>query len=353
MLFKKKIILFASVIGILFSLSNTVRAEEALPWLLEDNGDSAVTGIENPLGVAGSLPVRQGTIGGMQGGFVPPSAEEIKKQMEADTKEQQNEARKKAFDAALENLMPLTPEEIRKTLDAFKINREAAEQPISVPEPEIYIANVSLEPDAEPLVIETSPGYVTTFMVVDVSGKSWPIRDVSWAGDFEIITPEEGENVIRITPLTAHGRGNMSIRLVKLRTPIVFTLNTQLEKVHYRFEAHMPDDGPMAEIPIIEESGIKTVANSSELVGYLDGRIPEEAEKLVVNGVDGRTRAWRSGDRLVVRTPFTLLSPGWDNSVSSADGTRIYSLNETPVLLLSDRGKVVQVHLSTGELSND
>ncbi len=343
--FGKILSLFWVVLIITASIS---YAEEELPWLKEENSNDMI--IENPLGAAGSLPVKQGNI---RGGFVPPSAEEIQKQIEADSKAQKNEMRQKAFDAALESLMPMTPEEIKKTLEVFRINREAAEQPVAVPMPKIQVANVSLEPDAEPLVIETSPGYVTTFVVVDIGGNPWPIRDVSWAGDFEIITPEEGENILRITPLTAHGRGNLSIRLVKLRTPIIFTLNTQLEEVHYKFEANIAEDGPLAEVPIIEESGLKTVADSTELVGYLDGRVPREAEKLMVSGTDGRTRAWLSGEQLIVRTPLTLLSPSWKNSVASGDGTRIYSLSETPVLLLSDRGKLVQVRLSTEEKSNE
>jgi intracellular multiplication protein IcmK len=37
-----------------------------------------------------------------------------------------------------------------------------------------------------------------------------------------------------------------------------------------------------------------------------------------------------------------LLSPGWSASAKSADGTTVYVVNNTPVFLLSDRGKMVR-----------
>ncbi len=352
MSYLKKISLLATIGGMLF-LTGISAATAQLPWLQDDNnvavGNNATA---SPLGPADSLPMEQG-MPTPQFGFIPPSPEEIQLQMEIDNEEQAGEVREKAFDAAIKSLMPMTPEEIRKTLDAFKVNREAAEQPVAIPEPKIYVGSVSLDPGAKPLVIQMSAGYVTTFTISDVTGAPWPIQDISFAGDFEIIPPEEGGNVIRITPLTGHGKGNMSIRLVDLRTPVIFTLNTQLEVAHYRFEAQVPENGPLADVPIIEVGGIKTVADSSDLIRFLDGRVPDDAEGLFVDGVDGRTRAWNMNGRVVLRTPLKLLSPGWDNSVSSGDGTRVYSLNDAPVLLLSDRGKITQVHLSTGDISDE
>ena len=50
-----------------------------------------------------------------------------------------------------------------------------------------------------------------------------------------------------------------------------------------------------------------------------------------------------------LRTPLTLLSPGWSNSMTSADGMKVYEIRNTPVVLLSDKGKMVRAHLSDRE----
>jgi intracellular multiplication protein IcmK len=70
-----------------------------------------------------------------------------------------------------------------------------------------------------------------------------------------------------------------------------------------------------------------------------------------VSGTDGRTTAYMVGDTTYVRTPLTLLSPGWSGSVSSADGMNVYSLSNAPVILLSDKGQVSRVRLSRKEIA--
>jgi intracellular multiplication protein IcmK len=54
-----------------------------------------------------------------------------------------------------------------------------------------------------------------------------------------------------------------------------------------------------------------------------------------------------------VRTPLTLLSPGWQHSVSSADGMNVYMMASAPVLLLSDRGRVVRARVSQEGVSDE
>lgn len=375
-LFKKTFTLALGVTCLMaFSGGETVQAqqfpwqnaqEDSAPGFQEDAVSPSPSPLSSPLGGGeqasqqGAMPNPLGAGGALPGsgrpgmGFQPPSPEEIQRQMEEEAAQQKSKLRELAFDSALESLMPLTPEEIRTMLDAFKINREAAEQPVTIPEPKTYVGNVSLDPSAEPLVIQMSPGYVTTVSVVDMTGAPWPIQDVSWAGEFEIISPEEGGSIFRITPMTAHGRGNISIRLAELRTPITLTLNTQLDVVHYRFEARLPRTGPLAEIPIVEKGGIETTASAEELVQFMDGYVPGTAEKLNVEGTDGRTRAWLTEDgRMILRTPLLLLSPSWDSSIASGDGTRIYSMKETPIVLLSEKGQMVQAHLRTGATANE
>jgi intracellular multiplication protein IcmK len=63
---------------------------------------------------------------------------------------------------------------------------------------------------------------------------------------------------------------------------------------------------------------------------------------MTVDGVDGRTSAYNLAGRLYLRTPLTLLSPTWQSSAQSADGMKVYVLDNAPVLLLSDQGTMVR-----------
>jgi intracellular multiplication protein IcmK len=330
--------------------ANPLTAAAANPLTAAKAAETQQT---NPLGAAANLPVSgtlPATADALALGMQTP--EEVQAQMELDTEEQKKKLEKQTFEEALKMLLPLSPEQIIKVLDNFKQSREASETPIATPSPRIEVQTVSLDPSQEPPTIKTSPGRVTTLTVLDATGAPWPIQDVSWGGKFEITPPEEGGHIVRITPMTAHGAGNISIRLVDLITPVTFSIQTGLDEVHYRFDARIPKNGPLAKTPLIEYGGLNTVAGGDEnLVQMLDGTPPGSAEKLVVEGTDGRTSAWRASGHIYLRTPLTLLSPAWDSSVSSADGTNVYTMNDTPVILLSDQGKMVRAHIATDEVS--
>lgn len=255
------------------------------------------------------------------------------------------EIRNEAFNAALTGLFPMRPGEIRKLLEYYDKTQEAVEKPVyPYPTPELVVQPVSLDPGTTPPVIKVAIGHVTTLALVDVTGAPWPIQDMTWAGSFEIVQPEEEGNIVRITPMAEFAHGNISMRLMELKSPVVFTVQTHRDVVHYRFDARLPEFGPGAEIPLIE-GGISIVAGSPVINAILDGVPPESAEKLKVAGVDGRTTAYTYNENIYVRTPLTLLSPGWSGSVSSADGMSVYKLGQTPVLLLSDDGKMVRAHV--------
>ena len=261
--------------------------------------------------------------------------------------------RRQAYDQAVTGLLPMQPHEIRGLLEEFDKTKQAVEVPIfPYPEPEIAVETVSLDPGVRPPEVKVAIGHVTTLSLLDASGEPWPIQDMSWAGNFEVIQPEEGGNIIRVTPLSDFTYGNLSIRLLKLKTPVTFILKANREKVQYRFDARIPQMGPMARPPIVD-GGITLTAGSSILGAVLDGVPPDSAEKMKVSGTDGRTTAYKVGETTYVRTPLTLLSPGWSGSVSSADGMNVYSVSNAPVILLSEKGQISRVRLSKKEMAID
>jgi len=286
---------------------------------------------------------------GMGMGMTPEEAAAMEAQMELEAAKSNKKRRDETVERSLRQVLPMAPEEIVKTLKAFEESRRAAEEPISVPTPQIHVETVSLDPGVAPSVIQTSVGHVTTLSFLDVTGQPWPIQDASFAGQFEMTAPEEGGHVIRIVPLSAHGVGNISIRLVDLITPVIFTLKQGLETSHYRFDARIPKMGPLAQAPLIDHGGLSAVAGDETLVSFLMGVPPSEAEKMRVDGVDGMTTAWSLAGNIYLRTPLTLLSPGWSSSLSSADGMKVYRVGDAPVMILSDRGRMVQARIASWE----
>jgi intracellular multiplication protein IcmK len=280
-------------------------------------------------------------------GGAPQTPEELQLMMEQEAQEQQKKIEEQTFMMALKQLLPLKPDQIRETLNQFRISREAAETPLTVPEPRQEVQTLSLDPSAEPVVIRMAPNHVTSVSIVDATGMPWPIQDMSWAGPFSIVAPESGGHILRITPTTAHGVGNISVRFVDMITPVTLRLTTGIDWVHYRLDLRIPKPGPLAKTPIIEYGGLKSVAGKDEqMVGVLDGTPPQNAEKLSVEGVDTRTTAYKLSGRVYLRTPLTLLSPAWDASVSSSDGTTVYALGNTPVVLLSDEGRMIKARIA-------
>ena len=83
------------------------------------------------------------------------------------------------------------------------------------------------------------------------------------------------------------------------------------------------------------------------LTAMLDGAPPAEAEPLAVAGVSpDDLRAWKVGNRVVLRTRFALISPEWLASQTGEGGVTVYSLPVTPVVLLSQDGVTVSASLS-------
>ena len=267
------------------------------------------------------------------------------------TEDLENSFRSEAFSQALKILLPLKPDEIRTLLEHFDRTVESTELPVHpYPRPELVVQNVSLDPGVKPLTVKLAFGYVTTLNMLDSSGEPWPIEDISWVGEFSVqeSVVREYTHMLRITPESRFAHGNISMRLAGLTAPVIMTFETNRDAVHYRIDAVVPKKGPGASTAIID-SGLALTAGDPDMSVALGGVMPGDAVKLDVSGVDGRTTAFIYNGLTYVRTPLTLLSPGWDSSVKSADGTTVYALEETPVILLSDRGQTVSARLTERE----
>lgn len=264
------------------------------------------------------------------------------------------ELRQEAFKGVSQKMLPLKPSEIRRMLELYDETTQASETPVyPTPDPESAFQGISLDPGSKPLVIKTAIGNVTTVSLVDITGQPWPIQDLTWAGDFQIEQPEAGSHMLRITPTSEFAAGNISMRLLGLNPPVIFTLKAERKSVHVRLDVQIPEVGPKGILPPVS-TPVSTKAGddfmTSVLVGVVKGK---DTVQMKVDGIDGRTTAYSKGGMVYVRTPYTMLSPAWVKSVQSGDGTKVYALNNTPVILLSDKGKMVRAYLSRKEQADE
>ena len=344
--------IFCSLVFTLAPANSFAQEELTLESFLDDDEPSQDN--LDPAEESDAMPVSDGVrLSVDDAGMELPEGDNIRMQVgdmdavpQKTPEELEEEIRQDAFDAAITGMFPLRPEDIRTLLRTYDTTQRAVERPINgIPTPEVKVETISLDPGVAPMVLKTATGHITTLNILDATGAPWPIQDVSWAGDFEVVEPEEGGHIIRITPMSIEAYGNMSIRMLELKTPVTITLATSPDQVQYRVDARIPEFGPFANVPLID-GGTNRVAGNNTIMSVLDGEPPQGAIRLNVSGVDGRTTAYKMNDKTYVRTPLTLLSPGWDQSVSSADGMNVYTVNDTPVLLLSDNGRFTRASLS-------
>ncbi len=250
--------------------------------------------------------------------------------------------RDQAFKQLLDKISPLTPEqiiEVRKQQD--KTQQAIATNPTAPPRPVSSTLTIDLSPGVTPPVIRLSAGFVTSLVFVDSSGQPWPIADYSLGNPKNFnIQWDKKTNTLFIQSVSVYSSANLAIRLATLDTPIMLSLVSGQREVDYRVDLQVLGRGPNAMAPIVGD-GLPTTNYS--LLSVLDGVAPPGSQELQVSGDYGR--AWISQGKLIFRTQLTVLSPAWSALVSSPDGTRVYEMSQTPLILASQNGKPIKIEL--------
>lgn len=247
--------------------------------------------------------------------------------------------------------MPLSPDQVQQLIGRMSEMQRATAPALADPDrprSEVKVETISLAPGAQPPVIKVAAGYVTTVVLMDATGAPWDITDMAFAGRFDVKTASKDGHVLRITPLSRFYEGNITIQLKDLSTPITFRLSSGNDVVYYRYDVRVPAMGPKARPPRFTSAN-SMVAGDEVMMAVLDGYPPSSAKRLRVSGLDDRSAAWEVNGQVYLRTPHSLLSPAWSSSTASGDGTTVYAIPETPVLLLSDQGVMVRARLARPE----
>jgi intracellular multiplication protein IcmK len=280
----------------------------------------------------------------LQNGANPPQAGKGGASRPSVQNNNQFSVRDEAFAELLNKRFPLTPEQTKQLHLEYVKNMEAINSSATVPpQPVSSTMHVDLSPGAGLPVIRLSPGFVSSLVFVDSTGKPWPVADYSLGNptDFNIQWDSK-TNALFVQNLKDRVTGNLAIRLANLETPIMLSLVTGQREIDYRVDLQVPGRGPNALIPIMDNT--VAPATNSLLLSLLDGIPPVGSIEVGVS--DGHGKAWLFNNRLFFRTKLMLLSPAWTATVSSGDGTRVYELVQTPLLIASKDGRTINILLS-------
>ena len=258
-----------------------------------------------------------------------------------------------AFRAGEQNAIPLTREMILELGRRYRESQSAREEVMApaIVSPVTRSFNASLSPGGAVPIIQTVQGYPTALAFVDSTGQPWPI---AWdtnsnpatsggqaaavqAQGFDVHVPVKGSNVLQIAPRSSVPHGGILVNLEGAAAPLTFMVVGGRDRYDARVDVRVADRGPNAKVEIITRPNTPETG-AAYLTAMLDGAPPAEAIPLSVTGVSpDDARAWRMGDKIYLRTQYTVLSPEWTATEHGLGGMAVYALPSTPVVLLSDR----------------
>lgn len=257
-----------------------------------------------------------------------------------------------AFTKMLRNLMPLTPQQIVTLRGLFDRTQQAVSTyPGTPPKPTSSSIMVNMSPGATPPVIRLRDGYVTSMVFLDSSGEPWPVEgyDLGNPKAFNIqpSAPNGKSNTLLIQAMDRYQQGNLAVMLKGENTPVMLTLMPGQRAVDYLVDLRVPGLGPNA---VVTDEGLPQADNSA-LMQFLDGTPPQAATILQVHGA--AAQAWSYQGFLYLRARFSILSPGWISTMSSPDGTHVYELPKTPIVLASHRGELIRLSIDGLDTHNE
>lgn len=248
------------------------------------------------------------------------------------------------FVQAVNAQAPLSPDQIRllrKSLDEVK--KASSARVGLAPRAVSSAVALTLAPGASPHVLRLAPDFVTTVVFMDASGAPWNISEIA-VGNISAFTLSEAKktNTLTISPKEDYSSGNISVKLEGASAPISMSIVTGQKDVDYILHVNIQARGPSANVASIDPGFTDSVPK--ELVSMLDGVTPSGAKILSVVG--GDAKAWKIGDRIVLRSRMNLLSPGAIKVARSTDGTAVYEIKEAPAVLMMNSGRVVELSIS-------
>ncbi|RDU98736.1 DotH/IcmK family type IV secretion protein [Trinickia dinghuensis] len=242
------------------------------------------------------------------------------------------------FNAAVDLITPLTPDQIRalrKRIDEAK--RAASASPTRPPKPVYSVQTVDLSPGAPPPIVRVSDlGSAVTF--IDNAGEPWDITEVDnmAKGRFEVLRPVPGVPTITITADGTYVEGDVAVFLKGLPFPVVVKMIAGQRETDYRQDIRIPRRGPNAQAPVEATPAISLPGDSMQAI--LDGTGTPGAKPIKIENPPSGMTAWQIGEHIMVRTSLFLSDPAYYGALTGADGTHVYDIPCTPVITVSENG---------------
>jgi len=256
----------------------------------------------------------------------------------------QPDVRETAFANTVQGLMPMSPDQVHRLKQAYDQSQFAAAAPARVPPKPIATSQmVNLSPGSTPPVIRLAAGFVSSLVFLDSTGAPWPIDayDLGNPTAFNIQW-DKSSNTLMIQASSLYTYGNMAVKLKNLSTPVMITLIPGQKAVDYRVDLRIQGMGPNAK-PMAVGDGLPGQPNPL-LLSVLDG-IPPPGSLALAIPASPESQVWSAGGKMFLRTRLTLLSPAWISKMESADGMHAYEMSTTPMILVAENGKAVQLKL--------
>lgn len=289
-----------------------------------------------PGGVQQPLPVPQGL-------FVP---QQLQAPASALPPQPQLSPEELAFERAYQRQLPLTPDQIRTYSEERNLRLQAGSQGTRPPGaiPPYRSVDISLAPGVEPPMLFTGVGEVTAVAFFDVTGAPYPLASIVVGNParFSVAVPNDGGNLMTITPLEPYAFGNVVVSLLDQPVPIVIKMRAGEGRVDYRVDMRVGVRGPQApdQAMVLDRD---PQPGTPELSTFLSGLNVSGARPLTLRGGPGM--AWQYNGSVYVRTPLAILSPGWIQRAAGPSGYYVYQLPSAPVLRASDDGQLVTLTL--------
>lgn len=241
-----------------------------------------------------------------------------------------------AYERVRDEAAPMTAAQIRDFNRVIDDTERAASMPARFVPKEVSSSVVaSLQPGATPPVVRLFANHVTTVVFMDQVGNPLNIRAVDQGApnNFQLTwQPREdgGTSFFSLSPRNLYARGNVAVTLDGVSAPVTLTLVSGQREVDFRVDVRVRG---VAVAGVTQSSGLPPGTDPTSLA-MLGGQAPDGARPLVTS--QPSVLAWMLGQRFYVRTPpaSTLLSPAYTSVVKGPDGSGVYEIPPTPVVVV-------------------
>lgn len=257
-------------------------------------------------------------------------------------------AANKAFQAAVNHLLPLTPQQIRE----FHAHVAASNRAIHEHKPaklEARTQPLSLEPGAQIPTVRIAPGYVSDIVIVDDSGAPWPItsEELGDSTAFDVEHPKiQSGNLLTVSAKGRHRDSNLSVTLKGWPMPVIIHLTTDAAVSQSLIALRADQQGPNGKPAEIGPPPAQVVGGT--LMAFLDDTPPANAQYHTLHGAGAaRAQVWEYKKHLYLRTPLAPIWPAWDNVARGIGNMHVYRMPIVDQIQLSVGGEVKTLQVGT------